>query len=250
MEEVILTESAIIGSRIGPELRQVTKDDLRKYFEETLGADYAKYAVVADVLKNSFYYKGRTLKEIVEECHNPSWYEKTDESVTSFHVQKETRARIEDVIPHYLEGAMKNAALDFVSYLQSNRIQLKWAGWNCWKTFYKSKILCWITIDLFVRPITWEVSPVLARIDEYEGFIVDEGWQDFILDNFKRCNPNCPGRCGGSEGVTILGKEALNICREVFYVNNKKVDYANPDEATINRIKKLLELERAARKGL
>ena len=89
-----LTEEYIIGSM------KNTSAEFRKYFKETLGEDYEKHAVVVDVLKNVFFYKGKTLKEIIEECHNPSWYERMDESVTSFHVQRAIKAKIEDVIPH------------------------------------------------------------------------------------------------------------------------------------------------------
>ena len=133
-----LTEEYIIGSK------KNTSAEFRKYFKETLGEDYEKYAVVVDVLKNVFSYKGRTLKEIIEECHNPSWYEKMDKSVTSFHVQRATKAKIEDVIPYYLDGEMLKTALDFAAYLQSNGMQLKWAAWNTWKAHIKSKVLCWV----------------------------------------------------------------------------------------------------------
>ena len=236
-----LTEETIIGSR------KTTSAERRKFFRETLGEDYEKHAVVMDVIKESYPYKGKTLKEIIDECYHPSWFEKMDESVTSFHVQKETKAKFEDVIPHYLEGDMKKAALDFATYLQTNKMQLKWDAWNTWKVHGKSKVLCWVKLNLFVRPITWIVSPCLTNINEYEESIINEGWQDFVWDNFKRCRSDCHGSCGGAGIVTILGKEFFDICQEVFYVNNKKVDFINPDEAAINRIKKLLELERAAR---
>jgi len=51
----------------------------------------------------------------------------------------------------------------------------------------------------------------------------------------------------GGNTVTILGKKTDGICGEVFYVNNKKVDFINPDQIAVSRIKKLLELEKQAR---
>jgi len=47
------------------------------------------------------------------------WSKKYD-NITYFHVQKETKAKIEDVIPYYFDGDMKKTALDFASYLQRN----------------------------------------------------------------------------------------------------------------------------------
>jgi len=171
------------------------------------------------------------------------------ESVTSFSVQRETKAKIEEVVPHYLDFDQQKAALNFAAYMQANKMPLKWDAWNTWKASYKSKVLCWVKVNLFVRPIVWEVSPCLTNIDEYEEFVISEGLQDFIWDNFKRCNPSCRGRgrCKGAERVTILGQEFDDICREVFYVNNKKIDLVNPDETAINRISKLLAFERTAR---
>jgi len=240
-----LTEEYIIGST------KNTSAEFRKFFKETLGEDYEKYAVAADVLKNVFSYKGRTLKEIIDECHYPSWYKKMDESVTSFHVQREIKVKIEDVIPHYLEGDIKNTALNFAAYLQANGMQLKWDAWNTWKVHCKSKVLCWVKLNLFVRPITWVVSPCLTNIDEYEDMVIGEGLENFVWDNFKRCRPECHGRCRGKDTggntVAILGKKIDGICGEVFYVNNKKLDVVNPDETAINRIKILLELEKRAR---
>ena len=242
-KEEPLTEETIIGSR------KCAAAEFRKFFRETLGEEYEKHAVVMDVLNKSFYFKGRTLQEILDECLHPSWYQKMDESITSFPVQKETKVKIEDVIPHYLGGDMRKDALDFAAYMQTDKMLLKWDAWNTWKASCKSKVLCWVKLNLFVRPIAWEVSPCLTNIDKYEESVRGEGLQDFVRDNFKRCRPSClgRGRCQGARSVTILGKEFNDICREVLDVNGKKVDYVNPDETAVNRIKKLLDFERRAR---
>ena len=244
-EKKPLTDEYIIGSD------KNTAAEFRKYFRKTLGDDYEKYAVVMDVLKNVFSYKGKTLKEITDECRNPSWYDEMGESVASFHVQRETRAKIEDVIPHYLDGGMRQEALDFAAYLQKNGMRLKWDAWNTWKVFHKNKVLCWVRINLFVRPIAWIVSPCLANIDEYEDTVIGEGMRGFVWDSVKRCRPDCRGSCRGKDTggktVMMLGREIHDICGEVFYVNNKKIDYSNPDKDAIERIKKLLELEKIAR---
>jgi len=239
------TDDYIIGSD------KNTSAELRKYFKEALGEDCEKYAVIADVLKNVFYYKGRSLKEITDECHNPSWYDNMDESAASFRVQKETKPKFENVVPCYLDGDALKTALGFSAYLTANGMQLKWDAWNTWKVFNKNKTLCWVKINMFVRPITWAVSPCLANIDEYEDIIINEELQNFIWDSFKRCRPNCRGSCRGKDTggitVTILGKKIYGVCNEIYYVNNKKVDFVNPDETAVERIKMLLGLEKQAR---
>ena len=175
-----------------------------------------------------------------------------NDSVASFHVQKETKARIEDVIPHYLEGELLKTALDFAAYMRANKMQIKWDAWNRWKAYHKSKVLCWVTLDLFVRPVTWVVSPCLANINKYEESVICEGLQEFVWNSFKRCK-SCPG-CRRKEhniekSYTILNKELLGICGEAYYVNNNKVYFVNPDETAVGRIKKLLELEKTPRES-
>ena len=226
----------------------MTKPELRKFFKARLGEDYQEHAaVMEDILKRIFVYgtpyKGISLKEILEQRFNPAWFDEIDKSIASFRVQREIKAKIEDAIPHYLDRTMQKSAIDFATYLQVNKMPLKWDAWNTWKAHSKSKVLCWVTLNRF----NWVISPCLTNINEYEKSIINEGLQHFVWDNFKRCEPWCPGKCGDGKSVTILGKTFNNICREIYHVNNKKVDFANPDETAINRIKKLLELERATR---
>ena len=61
----LLTEDTIIGSR------KITATEFRRFFKETLGEDYEKYPVAHNVIKGSLNYRGKTLKEILEECYNP-----------------------------------------------------------------------------------------------------------------------------------------------------------------------------------
>jgi len=61
-----LTEDTIIGSR------KISADEFRRFFKKTLGEDYEKFAVVRNVIKVSLNHKGKTLKEIIEECNNPA----------------------------------------------------------------------------------------------------------------------------------------------------------------------------------
>ena len=68
-----LTENTVIGSR------KISAVEFRKFFKEKLGEDYEKHPVVHNVIKVSLNHKGKTLKEIIEECHNPTGSKSLDE---------------------------------------------------------------------------------------------------------------------------------------------------------------------------
>ena len=59
-----LTEDTIIGSR------KITATEFRKFFKKTLGDDYEKNPVARNVIKVSLNYKGKTLRNVIEECNN------------------------------------------------------------------------------------------------------------------------------------------------------------------------------------
>ena len=88
---------------------------MQKFFKDALGKDYTNHAdVMENVLRKILIYgtpfKGVSLKEIIDNRFNPSWYDKISESIASFRVQKETNAKIEDAITHYLTRDMQNSA--------------------------------------------------------------------------------------------------------------------------------------------
>ena len=60
-----LTENTVIGSR------KITAAEFRKFFQKTLGDDYEKNPVAWHFIKMPLNHKGKTLKEVIEECNNP-----------------------------------------------------------------------------------------------------------------------------------------------------------------------------------
>lgn len=60
-----LTEDTVIGSK------KITAAEFRKFFKKTLGEDYEQNPVVCSFIKIPLSHKGKTLKEIIEECKNP-----------------------------------------------------------------------------------------------------------------------------------------------------------------------------------
>jgi len=162
------------------------------------------------------------------------------------HLQKNTKPKIEDVIPYYLEDDIRQAALDFAAYMRASKMPLKWASANRWKALYKGEVICWV--ELLKQAGCWEISPCLKNINEYEEFIINEGWQSNIWDNVAYCRLCNPAReCARGKSKTILGKDLKGVCQRTLFNGRIKVDFANPDETAINRVKKLLEMERTAK---
>ena len=71
-----LTENTVIGSR------KISATEFRKFFKKTLCEDYEKYPVVHNVIKVSLNHKGKTLREIIEECYNPTGNKSLEEILT------------------------------------------------------------------------------------------------------------------------------------------------------------------------
>ena len=93
------------------------------------------------------------------------------------------------------------------------------------------------------KPQYWHVSLSLEYADKYKEAIMNEKLQNILWDNIfycthyrrngKGCNPN--KSCAGGRNITILGKEIKGICW-----SRTHAVITNPDETTLNGIKKLL----------
>jgi len=171
--------------------------------------------------------------------------------ITVLAVQREIKPKIEDVLPHLLEGEPLKAALDFVAYLQADKLKLVWAGiHNAWKAAYKGKPLLYIRLlckrwseDKVAK---WVVTPYLMHLHEYEDAIIKEKGQELIWNGLWRCKA-CGHRCTSVVNKTILGKELRNLCNGNFFCGRNWVWFYDPDKTAIARIKRLLELEQKAR---
>jgi hypothetical protein len=170
--------------------------------------------------------------------------------------QRAIKAKIEDVIPEYLDGDNKKNALEFVAYMRANKMQPAWLSANFWKAMCKGKSICYIRLPkgdmrswLLPEETTnaWTVTPALNHLDAYEDSIIKEGLQSIIWENIYYCRNVLLGicnshKCAPGKSGTILGKEFKNVCH-----HNQGLWFLNPDETTIDCIKKLLELEQKAR---
>ena len=156
---------------------------------------------------------------------------------------------IEDVIPEYLDGEVKALALDFVAWLRMNRMSPTWASGNSWKSSYKGKGICYVklfTVDRGERNnFRWAISLLFNDFHRYEQSVVNEGMHEIFTAKPWYCH-GC-GRpsgesCGRKRDVVVGGKELIGVC------GNNYLTWANdPNETAVTGIKRLIELEKAAR---
>ena len=248
-----LTEDTIIGSR------KISAVEFRKFFKKALGNDYDKYPIVDGVIKMSSNYKGRTLIEIIEGCFSQSKQEELQgHELTQLHVQQKLKPDIEDVIPYYLDGKELETALNFIAHLRTEKIKPRWAGvHSTWNFNYKGgKTICFIRLGRTWHAkesgkIKWEVSPNLINISAYENEIIDKNMQNYIWDGLVYCKSciranGLHQECSPGVNKIVLKKDVTGICRG-FFGFRKPISFQNPDEAALNCIKKLIELEKQAR---
>ena len=174
--------------------------------------------------------------------------------ITLLRVQRELKPKIEDVIPEYLIDDMGKNAINFVTYMQENNMTLRWAGvHNAWKANYKGKPICYVRLADGSAP-AWlssannaklTITPYLNNINEYQEKIINEGWQNLIWDNLYYCKV-CGNGCAPGKDIAILNKDFKGLCNGIFCCRFS-VSFVNPDEITVNRIKKMLEWEKQAR---
>ena len=174
-----------------------------------------------------------------------------EKKVFNIHEQQKLKPQIEDVIPVYhAENPHKKAILDFAAYMRANDMPPKWSHSFGWAFRYKYKPICYIELLMYKGNQSWSVSPVLSHMDKYGDLLKDEGLCNIIWDNVcycthyrgdgKGCNPN--KGCAGGRSFVCLGKEFKGICG-----CRLGVKIYEPNETTVNGIKRLLELEKKAR---
>ena len=159
---------------------------------------------------------------------------------------KKIKPKIEDKIPKQLDGDMQKIALDFVVWLRQNKMTLSSAGFrDAWKANCKGKMICYVKLRNNEREKTskWVVYPNLAHFGEYEHILVEEGLQNIIWENVCNCfvcRPECSMK--NSRDKIILGKVCEKLCG-----SRHPLWFFDPNEETIDCIKRLLELEKQAR---
>jgi len=171
-----------------------------------------------------------------------------EHSFQTLHLQKDTKPKVADVIPFFLDGDTAKRALDFVAYMRSHKMPPAWASANFWKATYTGKVICWVNLPKAAdSEYKWQITLDLREIDKYADAVVSAGLQDFIWDNIKQCRHVLYGTCNHHNcapgvALTRLGRKFEHICH-----NQYAYEFPDPDDATIASIKTLLALERDVR---
>ena len=183
--------------------------------------------------------------------------------------QRIAKPSAEEVIPDFLDGDVKENALNFAVYMRENKIPLKQytTARATQSAKYKGKEICRMVLynakdkkfyDLR-QPTgiqSWLVMPHINHINEYENVIINEGLHNTLWENIKYCvwgeNSGMSGDyrgcssshgCAGGTNLTVCGKtlKGVGFCRPYMFWN--------PGEMEIKTIKRLLELEKNSRTG-
>ena len=194
-----LTADTIIGSR------KIYANEFRKFFKKTLGDDYEKYPLAMDIIKMSSNHEGKTLKDIIDECYNPSGGKTLEETLSEnrFNITSES----DKAFIIALEKAMNEMGYGFDCIIGTN-IKFRSIG-----TKTKS---CPIGLKIKENGISLRFK--LFKIDPHRQYI--ESTPAHIKEAFvfnggdcKLCHP----KCGPGKIYTIDGQRMQKCNHKVFY---------------------------------
>ena len=239
-----LTHDTIIGSK------KITAAEFRKFFKRELGDDYEKYPLAWSVIKTSSLHRDKSLREIIDGCLNPKEVPETNLITSlSWSEQKALNPEIEDAIPEVLSGDEKRIALGLAEYFRENKMKPSFHLHNTWKGVSKGKIIYSVLFvtqnEWFHRNKKWLVRLWLDNISEYADVLENEGLSDFVFSHYHKC-VRCSSKVQKNNGrhpktITILGKEVTDFgCWPLLWVYD-------PDDSDVEKIKRLIQLERNAR---
>ena len=177
------------------------------------------------------------------------------QEIATLQYQRKNRPKIEDVIPHCVAAEQQKTALDFIAWFRENKMNPGWSGvHNAWDAKCKGSTICKISLrnpgwaltgdNERSKNYTWVIKLYLNHKSAYEEAIINEGLQSIIWDGMYECTACLGGKkpCLGGRDYTVYGKEYKGVCPHSFYR-----EIFDPDETTLNGVKRLLELEKQAR---
>lgn len=163
--------------------------------------------------------------------------------VSLYQEQKKTKPKVEDVINELLKGDRKQAALDFVSFIKSLKMTPQWASANSWAVSYKNKRVCYIKIkDFRSKENYWYIRPAIGYDDETIAFCERENLKQIMINSIHFCQ-GC-GKCAPGKRMIFFGKEFENVC-----CSSIDFEFHNPDAATLECAKKLVDFRRSIISG-
>jgi len=142
---------------------------------------------------------------------------------------------IEDELLAHLDTELQESALGFADYLNENHMTPRlWFGPGYWHIPWEGSYLCGIHLYGFNPGAHSSGWVFWFFTGDYNGE-ADEGVKTLVWEYIGNC-VRCVDECPGGVDATIFGKEYANICSQF------PVQIKNPDDETLEKIKKLLEL--------
>jgi len=178
--------------------------------------------------------------------------------------QAKDKPLIENHINEYLDGIERERALAFVAWLREKSMKPVWCTTNNWDVNYQNKRICTVGVPIpgLIRtdePQVWRVSPSISHIGSLQNLIFSEGLQDIFWDNVGSCR-FCYLCTGSSQETkqaglppafigdgTVLGEVFRGFCHGTGNTGGGRPTFTNPDDVSIAKIKRLIELEQKAR---
>jgi hypothetical protein len=156
-------------------------------------------------------------------------------------IQKATKPPVEQIIPECLGGEKAKLALEFAAYMRDNDMELRFGGvTDTWTYKFKGKAICKVRLRANYYGYDWLLCLCVYHMDKYESEIQSKGLRDFVFDNLSH-HHRCGGTCGHERRTTVFGKEAVVCWKELGIM------VGDPDEAMVDDIKWILELEKKGR---
>jgi len=164
--------------------------------------------------------------------------------------QSQNRPELLDSIEEFLEGGVKQTALNFVEYCKANKMPIRWGSTYRWYVYFKSKHIADIGLR-FVGMVNGaigtrvkikensciiQISYLNADSHQFEDYISKENLSEVIWKNVKHCE-GCLTTCAPGKDKIILGRSFKNVC-------GGSIRFFNPAPESLNCIKKLLELRK------
>jgi hypothetical protein len=167
---------------------------------------------------------------------------------------KNKRPNIEEWVNYCFDGVLREQALEFAEWVRRAGFKHKIHSStnNGHNVFYNKEYMCKILINKEKedRPMYWTIQPCLSNLSKYEYIIKNEGlavlpWKPNYCIHKKepdktKINNTCSSCPVKGVDRLMFGDEFTQCCKLFPSVKN-------PNEAELNRIKRLLELEKMAR---
>jgi len=97
--------------------------------------------------------------------------------------QKPKKPKIEDVAKEIIDGDHLKNLLNFLAFLNDNKLTPRWQSGNSWKVVYKNKNVCHINLN--DHEGVWMIRHSQFTRDKwfvnYEKYITDDKLKNFIL---------------------------------------------------------------------